>query len=60
MSRPWTNTRILGACGLAAAVFGTAGGWVGAGWPRIGLALLGVANGTMLVANLVLLFRRER
>lgn len=59
MSR-WPNTRILGACGLAAAALGAAAGPLGALLPRAGFVLVGLANGVMLAANLVLLVRKER
>lgn len=58
-SKRWSNTRILGACGLAAAILGTSGGWLGGLMPRTGLVLVGTANAVMLAANLVLLLRRE-
>jgi hypothetical protein len=59
MKRPWTNTRILGVCGLTAAALGTLGGTLGAWSPRAGNALLGLANAVMLGANLMLVFRRD-
>lgn len=55
----WTNTRILGACGLTAAILGTIGSAIGAGWPRVGFVITGAANAVMLGANLVLVFRRD-
>jgi hypothetical protein len=55
----WTNTRILGACGLTAAVLGFVGANVGMAWPRLGFAVTAIANGVMLGANLVLVFRRD-
>ena len=54
-----TNARILGVCGLAAAALGTLSGTVGAAFPRAGFILSGAASALMLVANAVLVFRRD-
>lgn len=55
----WPNTRILGVCGLTAAVLGFIGANIGMGWPRLGFAVVAVSNGVMLAANLVLVFRKD-
>ena len=44
---------------LLAAVLGTLGSAVGAQWPRVGFVITGAANLTMLVANVVLIVRRD-
>lgn len=53
-----SNQRILGACGLTAAMLGTAAGAVGSVWPRVGMVMSGAASAVMLLANLCLLLRR--
>lgn len=60
MPSKWPNTRILGVCGLTAAVLGTLGSAVGAQWPRVGFVITGAANLTMLAANVVLIVRRDK
>lgn len=55
----WSNTRILGLCGLTAAIIETASGPLGVWMPRLGFILHGVASAVMLGANLVLIFRVE-
>lgn len=55
----WTNTRVLGVCGLAAAVLSTLGSALGTIWPRVGFVVIGAANAVMLAANVMLILRRD-
>lgn len=58
--RNLTNGQILGICGLTAAILGTAVvPLVGMFSPRWGFIVGSIPSGLMLIANLVLIIRKE-